>query len=266
MRRAPGCLSLLAWILITTATSAAASPSPFPDSAASNPPALQPSQPSTPHHHFERWVDVATLGVVTAAVFNDRWLTQETTEASSAGEHRLSRAFEPAGNMGVVAPAILLAYGAARLTGHPGFAEATRRVGISVAITGLATLAIKEAAGRARPLEAPDDPHRFQPFSGHASFPSGHTAVAFATATALARETHSRWVPLVLYPAAAVVGWSRVHDREHWTSDVVAGAALGAWTADRVERYLQERDGSHRLSLQVLPERRGLTAALGIRF
>ena len=82
----------------------------------------------------------------------------------------------------------------------------------------------------------------YQPFSGHASFPSGHSSLAFATATALDRETEAGWVPWVVYPIAGLVAWSRVHDDKHWTSDVVAGAALGAWTAAKTHDVLRERD------------------------
>jgi membrane-associated phospholipid phosphatase len=92
----------------------------------------------------------------------------------------------------------------------------------------------------------------YQPFSGHASFPSGHATLAFATATALDRETRAGWVPLVAYPLAALVGWSRVRDDQHWTSDVVAGAALGAWTAAKAHDALRGRQGrSGRLGIHL---------------
>jgi membrane-associated phospholipid phosphatase len=40
------------------------------------------------------------------------------------------------------------------------------------------------------------------------------------------------------------VGWARLEDDQHWLSDVAAGAALGWWTARKVDRLLRERDGS----------------------
>jgi undecaprenyl-diphosphatase len=57
------------------------------------------------------------------------------------------------------------------------------------------------------------------------SFPSGHSASAFAFATGVARE----W-PLVGVPvagAAGVVAYSRVHTGVHFPSDVLVGAGLG---------------------------------------
>ena len=141
----------------------------------------------------------------------------------------------------VVAPAILLTYVTARLSHREPLEHAAFRTGISVGVAGGAALLVKEIVGRDRPSEAPSDPDQFHPFSKHESFPSGHAVVAFATATALTRESGSRWVPWVAYPAAALVGWSRVHDDLHWTSDVVAGAALGIFLSVKTEDFLRRR-------------------------
>ena len=61
-----------------------------------------------------------------------------------------------------------------------------------------------------------------------ASFPSGHTTVAFAAATVFAMEyKNTPWVPIVSYSAASLIGVSRITENKHWFTDVVAGAALG---------------------------------------
>ena len=93
--------------------------------------------------------------------------------------------------------------------------------------------------GRPRPIQTPGDSDDLHPFSGYESFPSGHAAVSFALATAINRESSWWGTPWITYPLATLVGWSRVHDHKHWTSDVVAGAALGIWTAHKVEDVLQ---------------------------
>lgn len=64
--------------------------------------------------------------------------------------------------------------------------------------------------------------------SNPGSFPSGHSAMAFAVASVLSRRYHRhRWVPWVVYGAATIIALSRIPDQAHFASDVFAGAALG---------------------------------------
>lgn len=70
--------------------------------------------------------------------------------------------------------------------------------------------------------------HRQRPdVSDRRSFPSGHAAITFATATVL--ERHLGWrKSLIGYSIASYVAASRLHDNRHFLSDVVFGAAVGA--------------------------------------
>ena len=70
--------------------------------------------------------------------------------------------------------------------------------------------------------------HRLRPDgSDHQSFPSGHAAVTFATATVI--ERHLGWRKSVLaYVIASYVAASRLHDDKHYLSDVIFGAAVGS--------------------------------------
>ena len=183
-----------------------------------------------------------TTAAVTVAVFNDRWLTDKAVSASNNRfQKRLAEAAQPLGNPMYVLPAAGIVYGFGRVVNHPKLERRAVRVALAVGVSGVLSTAIKEAVGRERPSESPDNTHVFKPFSGHASFPSGHASTAFAAAVALDLETSSRWVPYVVYPAATAVAWSRVHDDKHWTSDVVAGAALGGWSSWKTETFLAHR-------------------------
>ncbi|HXC23409.1 MAG TPA: phosphatase PAP2 family protein [Solirubrobacteraceae bacterium] len=57
------------------------------------------------------------------------------------------------------------------------------------------------------------------------SFPSGHTAAAFAFTTSACAELPSLAIALV--PLASVVAYSRVHAGVHYPSDVAAGIGIG---------------------------------------
>lgn len=86
---------------------------------------------------------------------------------------------------------------------------------------------LKLLSRRRRPadvLELPIAPWVRRPVTY--SFPSGHTASAFAFATGTVLELPRAAVPLALL--AGAVGYSRVHTRVHYPSDVLAGAVLGA--------------------------------------
>ena len=101
-------------------------------------------------------------------------------------------------------------------------------VGTSVAGAFAVTYGLKYIVGRDRPYER--YPDRVHPYSleDSPSFPSGHTATAFALATSLSIR-YPKWY--VIAPSAlwaCSVGISRMNEGVHYPTDVLAGAALGA--------------------------------------
>lgn len=104
------------------------------------------------------------------------------------------------------------------------------------AATGLALVG-KYAVGRARPGEerGPWSSVGEGKKRSDASFPSGHSAIAFAAVTPFAQEYDAPW----LYSVAALGSAGRVAGRKHWVSDTVAGGILGyavgswLWNAQR---------------------------------
>jgi membrane-associated phospholipid phosphatase len=73
-------------------------------------------------------------------------------------------------------------------------------------------------------------------FTTTGSFPSAHTAGAFAVASVVsARYRDHRWVSWVAYGAAALVGVSRVTLQSHFPADVFVGGALGIGVGRLVE-------------------------------
>lgn len=72
--------------------------------------------------------------------------------------------------------------------------------------------------------------HQLRPDkSDYHSFPSGHTAQAFAAATFLSEEYKDKfeWMPYVAYGIAGTVGTLRMANNKHYISDVLIGAGLG---------------------------------------
>lgn len=117
------------------------------------------------------------------------------------------------------------------------------RVAVGMASAQLVTTGLKYVVGRYRPSQSPDDHARFKPFSGHVSFPSGHTTTAFALASGISTEVGGGWVPWVAYPLATLTAWSRVHDDQHWLSDVVAGGFIGHWVGRKIVQLQRDHAG-----------------------
>lgn len=70
--------------------------------------------------------------------------------------------------------------------------------------------------------------------SNRRSFPSGHTATAFMTATMLTKEYGylSPWVGIGSYTIATGTGLMRMANNKHWLSDVICGAGIGILTTE----------------------------------
>lgn len=62
--------------------------------------------------------------------------------------------------------------------------------------------------------------------SGHDSFPSGHTALAFSAAAFIQKRYGLKYA-LVAWSGAGFVGFSRFYAKKHYSVDVAAGAVLG---------------------------------------
>ena len=104
--------------------------------------------------------------------------------------------------------------------------------------------------------------HRDRPYSHDPlSFPSGHSGAAFLTAEFLAEEYSDK------SPVYSVIGYSfavttsimRLYNREHWFSDIVAGAGFGIlsvkaayWVYPYIRKALTHKD-KHGRSTMVMP-------------
>lgn len=121
---------------------------------------------------------------------------------------------------------------------------------VSLGVTSaVANLVVKPALRRQRPDR---ELHgvilaRQVPLPSSTSFPSGHTASAFAFATGASRELPLLGAPLHIL--ATTVGWSRVHTGVHYPGDVVVGGLIGASIGTVVggmARRIQQRRGPGR--------------------
>lgn len=108
-----------------------------------------------------------------------------------------------------------------------------RTLGITASIVGTYALSLttKEIVRRKRPyIKYPGYIIPRVDESGY-SFPSNHTAGAFALATSLTLNYPKWYIIAPAYVWAAAIGYSRMQLGVHYPSDVFAGAILGAASA-----------------------------------
>ena len=118
------------------------------------------------------------------------------------------------------------------LGGGPAGRRAAGRGLASIGVTSaVVNLVVKPLSRRRRPDRAAQSvPFARQvPMPTSSSFPSGHSAAAFAFATGVGQVLPSAAVPL--RALAALVAYSRVHTGVHYPADVVTGALLGTMVA-----------------------------------
>jgi len=104
------------------------------------------------------------------------------------------------------------------------------------ALSHAAVQVLKRTVRRARPCDAYGVPLALVELPDPFSFPSGHSAAAFAVAIPVALTW--AWAAPFVLTLAAVIAYSRFALRVHHASDVWAGVALGACGALAALRLL----------------------------
>lgn len=207
------------------------------------------------------WVtrrDVFSFGAAIAATAAlaplDRPISQEFAEPRWKQSRRLHHIAGDVAFLGgdgpFVSSAVILAAGTA--TGSAGLRRFAvhnmEAIALASAITGIG----KGITGRALPGVATR--HAFELGRGFheangpfVSFPSGHTAAAFAMAATvsgemqLADSANATMISRFAFGAAGAVGVARVVQRMHWPSDLPLAVVIGTWSGRAVQAHADER-------------------------
>lgn len=149
---------------------------------------------------------------------NDELIELDTTTKDEIREHN------PLFNSAIdnytqfIPGVVVFALNGLGIKGKHNWKDAALIYGGSIAISTAIVVPLKNITR----IERPDA-------TGMNSFPSGHTAIAFASAEFLRREywNTSPWIGVAGYAMAATTGTLRMYNNRHWFSDVVAGAGVG---------------------------------------
>jgi membrane-associated phospholipid phosphatase len=173
------------------------------------------------------------LGDVDAALYAA--LAQTPTPALDTSMARLSDAANYS-RLSIASAVVLALVGGRR--GRRAAAYGLASVTVTATIVNLA---VKPLTSRRRPDRVaegvPVDRHVRMPVS--TSFPSGHSAAAFAFATGVGHVMPGAAIPLRLL--ASAVAYSRVHTGVHYPGDVVAGSLIGVTLSQLTNRVLDCR-------------------------
>ena len=179
------------------------------------------------------WQGAAVLGGLSTLMLLDGSVREDAQEHRTPRGDRFAESVRHFGQPEVYGTITAGILAAGLVTHNPRLIRTGTRVAGALAVAAGVTNTVKMVAGRTRPdtpfIDA--DADDFGLFSGHASWPSAHTAMAFAFATALGDELHQPVARYGLLAAATAVGWSRINDNRHWLSDVATGAVIGYTSA-----------------------------------
>ncbi len=164
-----------------------------------------------PSKETAMWLSIG-LGMAASAHAVDRPVSSQFSGARALDSVFASG--ETVGGARLQFGAALATYTIGRVTKSPRVAAVGSDLIRAQIVTQILTGTIKTTVRRARP-----DGTEF-------SFPSGHSAVTFASATVLQR--HFGWkVGVPAFAVASYVAASRVQENRHFLSDVAFGATLG---------------------------------------
>jgi membrane-associated phospholipid phosphatase len=170
-------------------------------------------------HGTNRWIWIGGSGLTLLAFKYDKDIYKHYS-----GKEKEEMPDSVGDIMGTGLPGAAIAIGTLAtgwLTGNPRTVEAGSSHAEALLATFFYTSVLKVVVERDRPPAFSKNESAF-----NASFPSGHTSAAFATAGSLMASGG----PAVGVPAlalAALTGYSRIQQRAHFTGDVLFGAILG---------------------------------------
>ena len=226
------------------------------------------------HYDWKDWTVFGGIATATtlAFVYDDEIFNYIDKTFTNSQSNTISQYSDIYGEELFIVPSIALTYGIGAI------AKDTRLKNMSLAtlqsfiFAEVASAGIKVLTCRERPDANSQQPTAnsqswLGPFATFesTSFVSGHATRAFALATTVAGfYPEKKWVGIVSYSLATATSLGRVISKEHWTSDVIVGAALGYFIGRGVVKFNEKIGNINQVKIEPIATNYGV--GIAVRF
>ena len=217
------------------------------------------------HYDWKDWTVFGGIATATtlAFVYDDEIFNYIDKTFTNSQSNTISQYSDIYGEELFIIPSIALTYGIGVI------AKDTRLKNMSLAtlqsfiFAEVASAGIKVLTCRERPDA--NSQSWLGPFATFesTSFVSGHSTRAFALATTVAGfYPEKKWVGIVSYSLATMTSLGRVISKEHWTSDVIVGAALGYFIGRGVVKFNEKIGNINQVKIEPIATNYGVGIAV----
>ena len=227
------------------------------------------------HYDWKDWTVVGGVAVATtlAFVYDDEIYNLVDRTFSENQSNTISKCTDVFGEEYFILPSVALTYAISAINKDNRLRNVSLAVLQSFVYAEVASAGLKVLTCRERPTANNQQPTvngqqstaNSQTWHGpfatfeSTSFPSGHAMRSFALATTVAGfYPEKKWVGIVSYSLATMTSVGRVAGKEHWTSDVIVGAALGYFIGRGVVKFNEKIGNVSSLEIQPVATNCGL--------
>ncbi len=200
------------------------------------------------HYDWKDWTVFGGIATATtlAFVYDDKIYDFVNNTFTNSQSNTISQYSDIYGEELFIVPSIALTYGIGAIAKDSRLKNMSLATLQSFIFAEVASAGIKVLTCRERPIGANSQQLTANckswlgPFATFesTSFVSGHATRAFALATTVAGfYPEKKWVGIISYSLATATSLGRVISKEHWTSDVIVGAALGYFIGRGVVKF-----------------------------
>lgn len=226
------------------------------------------------HYDWKDWTVFGGIATSTtlAFVYDDEIFNYIDKTFTNSQSNTISQYSDIYGEELFIVPSIALTYGIgaiAKDTRLKNMSLATLQSFIfaEVASAGIKVLTCRERPDANSQQLTANSQSWLGPFATFesTSFVSGHSTRAFALATTVAGfYPEKKWVGIVSYSLATMTSLGRVISKEHWTSDVIVGAALGYFIGRGVVKFNEKIGNINQVKIEPIATNYGV--GIAVRF